>query len=329
MIQPGNPEDLPKTEKTQVTVGDFFLDNKSSLKLRWLAGKNGAGRKIGEASIHRPGLALAGFYDYFANRRIQVFGGAENAYLKSLSSIKRRESTEKYLDLSFPCILFARNITPDTHFIDLCEKRSIPLFVSSMVTYNLTNGIILYLDRILSPSIKLIGNLVDVYGTGIIIRGSSGIGKSECALALVRRGSALVADDLVRIRRNGYSIISGTVADENMMGFMEIRGLGIINIINMFGISAYKYQTEINLVVTLKNWDSIGTIDRTGLDMDTYRFLDVDMPHITIPVAPGRETANLIEVAAQEFRMRNLGIHSGKVLNESLIRRMSKNKRFG
>ncbi len=308
---------------SEVTVDQFFRENAESLKLRWIAGKNGASNLIREASIHRPGLALAGFFDYFADKRIQVFGGAENAYLKSLKTYKRQKSIKKYLEQSVPCVIFTRNIVPDPAFVKICNRISLPLMVSSMVTYNLINGIILYLDKVLAPCIKVIGNLVDVHGTGVLIRGPSGIGKSECALALVRRGSALVADDVVKITKTAHSEIIGEAAIDEMMGFMEIRGLGLINIIQMFGISSFRHNQEVHLVVTMKTWNNLEKIERTGLESETYRILDVNLPHVTVPVAPGREAANIIEVAAQEFRMRKLGIHAGYALNQAIIRKIA------
>lgn len=312
--------------RAEISVEQFFKDSSDNLKLRWIAGKKGGKRKILEASIHRLGLSLTGFFDYFAEKRIQIFGGAENAYLKSLSPYRRRKSIEKLLDQPFPCIVFSRNITPDHAFVELCEEKSVPLMVSSKVTYNLINEIILYLDRAFAPTIKVMGNLVDVHGTGVLIRGPSGIGKSECALALIRGGAALVADDIVKITKISQSEISGSTAMDEMMGYMEIRGLGLINIIQMFGISSFRHDQQVDLVVTLKSWNSLGKIDRTGLDNEKYRILDVNLPHVTVPVAPGRETANIIEVAAQEYRMRKIGIHSGLYLNNAIIKKIARKK---
>lgn len=316
----------PIPHKNEITVEEFYRHNAETLRLTWLAGRKGASKLITEASIHRPGLALAGFFDYFAEKRIQIIGGAENAYLNSLSKQKRLNVIKKYLHQPVPCIIFSRDIIPDRAFYEICDKISLPLLSSSMITYNLINGIIVYLDRVLAPCIKIIGNLVDVHGTGVLIRGQSGIGKSECVLALIRRGAALVADDIVKVTKTASSEIIGETAIEEMMGYMEIRGLGLINVIQMFGISSFRHRQTIHLVVTLKSWDSVKKIDRTGLDTDSYHILDISLPHITVPVAPGRETANVIEVAAQEFRMRKLGIHAGHVLNEAILKKISQSK---
>ena len=149
------------------------------------------------------------------------------------------------------------------------------------------------------------------------------MGKSECALALIRMGSALIADDVVKISHPGGSSLVGTAAMEEMFGFIEIRGLGLINVIQLFGVSAFRQRKEIDLVITLKPWDQVLKVERTGLESETYRILGFDVPHITLPVAPGRETSNLVEIAAQEFRMRSLGLHAGKVLNEAIIKRIT------
>ncbi len=308
------------------SVEQFFKDNQEALGLRWLSGHQGGARLIKEASIHRPGLALAGFFSYFADKRVQIFGGAENAFLRSLSDRKRRHAISKLMQKDIPCIVFTRNITPDKLFISLSGKTGIPIFSTAMVTYSFINGAIIYLDRALAPSVKVMGTLVDVHGTGVLIRGPSGIGKSECALALIRRGSALVADDVVRITRIGSTVLSGSPVLPEMCGYMEIRGLGLINIIQMFGASSFRHQQDVQLVVAMKHWESAGRIDRTGLDSETYRILGVRIPHATIPVAPGRETANLIEVAAQEFRMRSLGMHAGRILNDAILRRIAGTK---
>ena len=311
------------TKNKAVTVSRFFRDNEKSLKLHWAAGKNGGEREITEGSIQRPGLALAGFFDYFADKRLHIIGMAEHAYLNSLSEQDRNNSISKYLEEYMPCIVFARGLTPHPLFIEICDEIGLPVFISSMITYHVINGIIIYLERELSPNITIVGNLVEVQGTGVMIRGASGVGKSECALALIRRGCALIADDVVKISHPGGPSLIGSAAMEEMFGFIEIRGLGLINVIQLFGVSAFRQRKEIDLVITLKPWEQVQRVERTGLDSETYRILGFDVPHITLPVAPGRETANLVEISAQEFRMRALGLHAGKVLNEAIIKRIT------
>ncbi len=311
------------TKTKSVDVARFFRENEKNLKLQWISGKNGGDREITEGSIQRPGLVLAGFFDYFADKRVHIIGMAEYAYLNSLAEQDRYNSISKYLEEYMPCIVFARGLTPHPLFIELSNEIGLPVFISSMITYHVINGIVIYLERELSPSITVVGNLVEVQGTGVLIRGSSGVGKSECALALIRRGAALIADDVVKISHPGGSSLIGAAAMEEMFGFIEIRGLGLINVIQLFGVSAFRQRKEIDLVITLKAWEQVLKVERTGLESETYRLLGLDVPHITLPVAPGRETSNLVEIAAQEFRMRSLGLHAGKVLNEAIIKRIT------
>ncbi|MFZ2654489.1 MAG: hypothetical protein WAX69_06195, partial [Victivallales bacterium] len=187
------------TKSKAVTVSRFFKDMEKSLKLQWVSGSNGGDREITEGSIQRPGLALAGFFDYFADKRVHIIGMAEYAYLNSLSEQDRYNAISKYLEEYMPCIVFARGLSPDPLFIELSNDIGLPVFISSMVTYHVINGVVIYLERELSPSITVVGNLVEVQGTGVLVRGASGVGKSECALALIRRGCALIADDVVKV----------------------------------------------------------------------------------------------------------------------------------
>jgi HPr kinase/phosphorylase len=309
--------------RSSISVTKFFRDNEKMLKLRWVAGKKGADREITEESIHRPGLALAGFFDYFADKRVNIIGMAEYAYLNSLDETSRDNAIRRYLEEYFPCVIFARGLDPFPLFIELANEIDMPIFVSSMITYHVINDTVIYLERELSPSVAVIGTLVEVQGTGVLIRGPSGVGKSECALSLIKNGAALVADDVVRISQLGGSSLIGSAKMSEMYGFIEIRGLGLINVIQLFGVSAFREKQEIDIVVTLKHWEEVGRIERSGLETAKYRILEMDVPHITLPVAPGRDLAGLVTIAAQEYRMRALGLHAGKVLNEEIIKRIT------
>jgi len=305
-----------------LTVNQFFADNEKSLELKWLAGRQGGERKIREGSVNRAGLALSGFFEYFPDKRVHLIGMAENAYLASLPPALRQQRIRDYLAHDFPCLILARELLPDPAFIMVGNELQVPVLLSSLVTYNVASRVTVYLERELAPAITVTGSLVETQGTGVLICGESGIGKSECILALLRRGAALVADDVTRVSRLESDQLYGTSALPEMRGYLEIRGLGPINVIQLFGIAAYRMRKEIDLVVLLKLWVAGEPLDRSGLDSETYRILGVDLPQVTIPVAPGRETANLVELAAHEFRIRHLGIHAGRLLNEALIRRM-------
>ncbi len=306
-----------------ISVSKFFKDNEKTLKLKWIAGKKGADRDITEESIHRPGLALTGFFDYFADKRVNIIGMAEYAYLNSLDEVSRDSAIRRYLEEYFPCVIFARGIEPFPLFIELADEIDMPLFISSLVTYHVINDTVIYLERELSPSVSVIGTLVEVQGTGVLIRGPSGVGKSECAIALIKNGAALVADDVVRISQLGGGTLIGSSKMNEMYGFIEIRGLGLINVIQLFGVSSFRQKQEIDIVITLKAWEDVKKIERSGLETSKYRILEIDVPHITLPVAPGRDIAGLVAIAAQEYMMRFLGLHAGKVLNEEIIKRIT------
>lgn len=309
--------------RNAISVSKFFKDNEKTLKLKWLAGRKGADREITEESIHRPGLALAGFFDYFADKRVNIIGMAEYAYLNSLDDDARDNSIRRYLEEYFPCVIFARGIEPFPLFIKLSDEIDMPLFASPLVTYHVINDTVIYLERELSPSVSVVGTLVEVQGVGVLIRGPSGVGKSECALALIKNGAALVADDVVRISQLGGNMLIGSAKMSEMYGFIEIRGLGLINVIQLFGVSAFRQKQAIDIVITLKNWGEAGKIERSGLETAKYRILEMDLPHITLPVAPGRDLAGLVAIATQEYMMRSLGLHAGKVLNEEIIKRIT------
>jgi len=313
---------MPPKGKT-LTVDRFFKDNEKILKLKWISGRKGGERHIREGSVVRPGLALTGFFDYFADKRIHVIGMSEISYLGSLPDAEWEKRVREYFAQSFPCLIFARELAPEPLIVELSNELDVPVFISSMVTYNVSTRVTLYLERELSPTVTVMGSLVEIQGTGVLVRGESGVGKSECILALLRRGAALVADDVIKISRAESGLLFGTVSLEEMRGYIEIRGLGLINVIQLFGISSFRLRKEVDLVVTLKHWEQVEKVDRTGLESETYRILGLDIPHVTIPVAPGRETANLVELAAQEFRTRNLGVHAGKSLNEAIIKRIA------
>jgi len=305
-----------------LTVARFFAENEKILDLTWLAGRQGGERRIREGSVNRAGLPLTGFMEHFADKRIQLIGMAENAYLASLSDEVRTARIRAYLEKGFPCLILARGLLPDPAFVTVGNERQVPVLMSSLVTYNVATRVTFYLERELAPSVSVTGSLVEVQGTGVLVRGESGVGKSECILSLLRRGAALVADDVARVSRLESDQLHGTAAIPEMRGYIEIRGLGLINVIQLFGIAAYRLRKEIDLVVTLKLWKPGDKVDRTGMEEDTYRILGVEVPHVTIPVAPGRETANLVELAAHEYRIRHLGVHAGRTLNDAIIRRM-------
>jgi HPr kinase/phosphorylase len=308
--------------RPSVTVEQFFKEHAAALQLRLLAGGRGLKRVIREPTVNRPGLALSGFTQYFAYKRVQVFGNAEVYYLRSLST-KQRESRYAYLfAYKIPCVIFSRGLKPDKEFLAAAETAGVPVFQSPLVTMTFINAATLELETMFAPRGTEIGSMVDILGVGVIIRGESGIGKSEAVLALIERGYSLVSDDVTKVSLVGGRDVMGTGSDLTR-NHMEIRGIGIINVAAMFGVKSVRKEKAVDLVVTLKAWDEVADVDRVGMEQEFVKILDVDIPHITIPVRPGRDLARLVEVAAYQTKLKLSGQNAAKELNDRLIAHMS------
>jgi len=278
---------------THITVGHFYATHAEKLCLRLEGSSRGLNRLIREPTINRPGLALAGFYSYFAVKRIQVFGSAEMGYLKSLSPVTLKERVRVMLARKMPCIVVARNLPIPPALLDAASEFEIPIMRTSMITMKFINAATILLETDFSPSTTEHGSMVSILGVGTLIRGASGIGKSECVLGLIERGYSLVADDLTRFRSVEGSELIGT-ADGISRYHMEVRGIGIINIASIFGAGAVVPQKKLNFVVTLKDWHEVENVDRIGLDRETYEILGIKVPHVTLPVRIGRDIARLV-----------------------------------
>lgn len=269
-------------------------------------------------NINRPGIQLTGFYTHFGADRVQIMGEMEFAYLKNLSSEKRYESLDKYFSYPLPCLIISTNLEPFEEMLELVKKHQIPLLRSQQRTTFIVNDLISYLNEILAPTLTMHGVLMDMFGVGVLITGHSGIGKSENALELVQRGHRLVADDAVIIKRVNDRLI-GT-APENIRYFMEVRGIGIINVRNMYGVGAVKLTKVIDMVVELEKWDDTKEYDRLGSFQDNIKILDHDLPKIVVPVRPGRNLAIILEVAARSHRLKSMGFSALEELNSRLIK---------
>jgi HPr kinase/phosphorylase len=304
-----------------VTVERFYLNQAEKLQLKLLAGGAGLSRKIQEGSVNRPGLALAGFLKYFAMKRVQVIGGAEWQYLKSVGPAEAQARIEALLKQKIPCLVYARNINPPAYMLELCDKHQVPLFKTKMVTMRFINAATIALEEEFAPQASEHGSMVDILGIGVLIRGESGIGKSESVLALLERGYALVSDDVTRIRLLEGRELIGT-SSETTRYHMEIRGLGIINVPAVFGVASVRPDKRVDLIVTLMDWNKMDEVDRTGLEQQSYTILGIALPHITIPVRPGRDIGRLIEVAALDQKLKSLGHNAAREFNERLIERM-------
>jgi HPr kinase/phosphorylase len=305
-----------------VTVEDFFARHGEALELKLMAGEKGLKRKILEGSVNRPGLALAGFTKYFAQKRVQVFGFAENHYLHSISQRLLRVRAHRFFSSDVPCVVFARSIRPPDAFLEEAENLGVPIFRSPQVTMRLVNQATIFLELDFAPTCTEHGSMVDIQGIGVLLRGSSGIGKSECVLSLLERGYSLVADDVTKIRlMNGCDLVC--TAPEMTRNHMEVRGIGIINVMSMFGVGAIRLEKTLNIVVSLQDWEKVEDVDRLGLDREFYDILGMKVPHATIPVRPGRDLARLVEVAAFDQKLKSMGSNAALEFNRRLIQKMA------
>jgi HPr kinase/phosphorylase len=304
-----------------LTVGKFFADHGTALGLELMGDSSGMERPIAEPTINRPGLALAGFFRYFAAKRIQVAGHAELSYLRSLQSAERTERIESLFKQRIPCLIVARGLPLPSNLLELATKSATPVFRTPLITMKFINSATIALEDEFAPVASEHGSMVDIMGIGVLIRGKSGIGKSECVLGLIERGYSLVSDDITRFRNlEGRELIGNS--KELTRFHMEVRGIGIINVAAIFGAGSVRPEKQLDLVVTLKDWHDVEEIDRLGLDRDTYDILGIPIPHVTIPVRTGRDLARLVEVAALDQKLKAMGHDTAREFNERLLRAM-------
>lgn len=275
--------------------------------------------EITVADATRPGLQLAGSYIDFGPNRIQIIGNMEIAYLDSMQAKDRQASLDKLFSTGIPCLIISRNHLATSEMLSGSEKYRVPLLRSSMATSDLIGSIVQYLKNEMAPRVSVHGVLVEVHGEGILILGESGVGKSETALDIVKRGHRLIADDLVEIRKVADAILLGR-APEIIRHLIEIRGLGILDIRELYGVSSVKIEEQIHFVINLETWDDTKNYDRTGLYEEMTDILGVKVPSITIPVRPGRNMAAIVEVAAINFRQKSMGYNAAESLIERVFR---------
>lgn len=274
--------------------------------------------EITVADVNRPSLQLAGFFEYFDAGRIQIIGMVEYTYLESLSSEDRYKAIEHLLKEPVPAVIITRNMVPFPEFIECAKKYNRALYVSDYSTSRFTSAIILYLNVALAPMTQLHGVLVEVYGEGILLLGESGVGKSETAIELVKRGHRLVADDAVEVRRVSNKSLVGS-APEIIRHFIELRGIGIVDVKRLFGMGAVKDTENIDLVINLENWQQGKAYDRLGMDTEVVDILGIEVPSLTIPIKPGRNLAMIVEVAAMNARQRKMGYNAAEELNDRMM----------
>ncbi|HEY0370269.1 MAG TPA: HPr(Ser) kinase/phosphatase [Chthoniobacterales bacterium] len=301
-----------------VTVETFYDSHADKLQLKLEGPRVGFARKIREPTINRPGLALSGFYSYFAEKRVQVLGAAEQSYLNSLSPRARTERFRGLCGQKIPCLVVSRGAHLQPELLEVAAKEQIAVFRTPMVTMRFINAATIALEDDFSPTVTEFGSMVDILGIGVLIRGESGVGKSEAVLGLIERGYSLVADDVTRVKLfEGRELMC--TAPELTRYHMEVRGIGIINVASIFGIGSIRHEKRLDLVVTIKDWQDLEEVDRIGLDQEFYEVLRSPVPHITIPVRPGRDIARLIEVAAMDQKLKSLGQNSAVEFNQKLL----------
>ncbi len=305
-----------------ITVEHFFETYRDKLQLELVTGAAGLPRLIKEGSINRPALALTGFFKYFANKRIQVFGAAEMTYFRGLTLRRQAWIVDQMVRRHVPCLVLTRNYHPTPPLLAIAAKRGLPLLRTPMITMNWVNLATLFIDNEFAPTTTEHATTLDLKGVGVMLRGDSGVGKSECALALVERGHSLVADDLTLIRLLDERELMASSRPLNR-GYMECRGLGIINIAEMFGVKSLRMEKRIDMVVSLHEWSPDVVEERTGLEEHYYPILGMNMPHVELYVRPGRDMARMVEVAALTHALKKMGHDPAKDFNERLIAHMS------
>lgn len=274
--------------------------------------------QLSVADVTRPGLQLAGYFDHFGPDRIQVLGNMETAYLDRLSSTERFQRIDALFARGIPCLVITRNHEVSEELRACSKKYSIPLLRTNLPTSDFTSALVKFLNVELAPRQSMHGVLIEVYGEGILIRGESGVGKSETALEVVKRGHRLIADDLVEIRRVSDTTLLGR-APEIIRHLIEIRGIGILDVKELYGVSSVKMQENIDFVINLELWDEKKTYERLGINEETTEILGIDVPSITIPVRPGRNLAIIVEVAAINFRQKKMGYNAAKALTDRVF----------
>lgn len=267
--------------------------------------------------VNRPGLQLSGYLGYFFPERIQLMGNMEMSYLGTFDSQSRYEKLENYMDDQMPCIIIARDLTVYEEMIQVAEIYQVPILRTQEITSIFLSSAIRYLNRELAERISLHGELLEVYGEGILIQGESGVGKSETALELVKRGHRLIADDVVEIRKVGETELLGT-SPEDIRYFIELRGIGIIDVRSLYGVGSIKKYDNIDMVINLELWDENKRYARLGIVDETNEILGISIPSLTIPVRPGRNLAIIVEVAAMNTRQKNMGYNAAKVLYDRI-----------
>ncbi len=294
-----------------VRVADLRSPALAHLGLKLITGQKGLDRPIEWPRVQKPGLAIAGFLDYVKPNRVQILGNSEFSYLKTLSPPVVRERLDAFTALPLSAVVVTKGITPLPALVSFCRRRQVPLFVTERITSTVIEGLTAFLEESLAPRVTLHGVLLEVGGLGVLLSGDSGVGKSECALALVQRGHRLIADDLVVVQRFPNEVLIGSSAGL-IRHHMELRGLGIVNVPMLFGVSAVLERHTVEFVIHLTHWVEGREYDRLGLEEESQEILGVAVPKVTMPVATGRDLALLVEIAVRNQLLRRRGYNAAR-----------------
>jgi len=308
-----------------IRVEELKSESEFSLELSLLAGSDGLHREIDHSRVQKYGLAFTGFVSFVHKRRVQILGNTEISYLRTLEEETRRTACGTFAHLGIACVIVTKGLAVPEELVAACDAAQVPLFSSPLLTSTFITNVQAFLTERLAPTTSVHGVLLDVFGVGVLILGKSGIGKSECALDLVMRSHRLVADDIVNIRRRGHGVIYGSSTDL-VKHHMEVRGLGVPNIKDLFGIAAVRERKRIELVLELVEWREEEEYDRLGVTDRSFPILDVEVPLITVPVRPGRNISSIIEVAARNQLLKFEGHHSAREFEERLNRVLASNR---
>ena len=304
--------------KPEVKISDLFHEMKEhDLNVKLVLGDKNSDKLISDPNFNRPGLTLAGFYDFFAYDRVQLFGMGEITYMAKMSSSKREDVYRKFFSYDIPCCIFLYSEEPDEDFLKYAREKGVVIFSVEGSTTEKIGRFNYLMDNLFAPTTSKHATFVDIFGVGVMLTGDSGVGKSECALELVERGHRLVADDMVNIKKVNRSYLLGT-GSPLLKHHMEIRGLGILNIREIYGTSSISVDKTIDLVVHLEDWNAEKTYDRLGLDDVICEILELEIPFITIPVRPGRNIPIIVETAALNQRLKKMGINSARELDNRI-----------
>jgi HPr kinase/phosphorylase len=316
----------PKVKRpSSITVGEFFTENEKALKLKIVGSDVGFARKILEPSVNRPGLALSGFFSYFAYKRVQVIGNSELSFLDSLEPKLREARFSQLCSWEIPCLIVARAHRLSEDLVQIANEAGISVFQTSMLTMKFLNNATIKLDTAFAPTQTVHGCLVDVQGIGVLIQGDSGSGKSESVIGLLQRGASLVADDAVRLRNIEEREIVG-MAPETTRDMIEIRGLGILNVAALFGVGSVRLSKRVDLIVQLVHVQESGDLERVGREDQNVDMLGISIARVELPVAPGRDVAGLIELAALNYKLRAFGYNSAVEFDQRLLKKMARDQ---